>query len=116
MEQKYRDAIDTASACLSQALLADIPALLEQGLQLDVWVRDLLRAVGLTLLRTLYHALGAHLVAQAIRRGLTVQSRPIVRFKILFGGFDIESPSMRSPYSGESARPMKDTLGVEGEP
>jgi hypothetical protein len=115
MDPTYRDAIDNASAELSQALLADMPTLLAQGLRLDALVRDILRAVGLALLSALYQGLCAHLVQQATHRGLTVQSRPMVRFKTLFGEVEIESPYLRHPQSGESARPMKDTLGVEGE-
>jgi hypothetical protein len=115
MDPKYRDAIDNASAELSQALLADMPTLLAQGLRLDALVRDILRAVALALLSALYQGLCAHLVQQATHRGLTVQSRPVVRFKTLFGEVEIESPYLRHPQSGESARPMKDTLGVEGE-
>ena len=65
MEQRYRDAINDASAHLSQALLDDIPALLEQGLRLDAMVRDLLRAIGLALLTAVYQGLCAHLVQQA---------------------------------------------------
>ena len=115
MDPRYRDAIDNASAALSQALLEDIQKLLEQGLRLDALVRDVLRVVGLALLNTLYPGLCAYLVEQATARGLTVQSRPVVRFKTLFGEVEIESPYLRSPQSGESARPMKDVLGVEGE-
>jgi hypothetical protein len=115
MDPRYRDAIDNASANLSEALLEDIPQLLEHGLQLDALVRDILRAVGLALLRALYQGLCAYLVEQATARGLTVQSRPIVRFKTLFGEVELESPYLRSSQSGESARPMKDVLGVEGE-
>ena len=115
MDSRYRDAIDNASADLSQALLEDIPQLLEQGLRLDALVRDVLRAVGLAWLSALYQGLCAHLVEQAIDRGLTMQSRPWVRFKTLFGEVEMESPYLRSSQSGESARPMKDVLGVEGE-
>jgi hypothetical protein len=115
MEARYRDAIDNASAALSQALLEDIPALLEQGLGLDALVREVLRTVGLALLSALYQGLCAYLVEQATARGLTVQSRPIVRFKTLFGEAEVESPYFRSSQSGESARPMKELLGVEGE-
>jgi hypothetical protein len=115
MDPTYRDAIDNASAELAQALLKDMPTLLAQGLRLDALVRDILRAVGLALLSALYQGLCAHLVARATHRGLTVQSRPVVRFKTLFGEVEIESPYLRHPQSGESARPMKDTLGVEGE-
>ena len=115
MEPRYRDAIHNASAELSHALLEDIPALLAQGLRLDALVRDLLRAVGLALLSALYQGLWAHLVQQAIDRGLRVQSRPRVRFKTLFGEVEMESPYLRSAQSGESARPMQDVLGVEGE-
>jgi len=115
MDLRYRDAIDNASADLSQALLEDIPELLAHGLRLDALVRDVLRAVALTVLRALYQGLWAYLVEQATAHGLTVQSRPIVRFKTLFGEVEMESPYLRSSQSGESARPMQDVLGVEGE-
>jgi hypothetical protein len=61
MDPRYRDAIDHASAELSQALLDHIPILLAQGLQLDALVRDLLRGVGLALLSALYQGLCTHL-------------------------------------------------------
>jgi hypothetical protein len=115
MEPRYRDAIHNASAELSHALREDIPALLAQGLRLDALVRDLLRAVGLALLSALSQGLCAHLVQQAIDRGLSVQNRPRVRCKTWFGEVEMASPSRRSAHSGESARPMKDVLGVEGE-
>lgn len=115
MDPRYRDAIDNASADLCHALLEDIPKLLEQGLRLDALVRDILRAVGLALLSTLYQGLCVYLVEQATARGLTVQSRPIVRFKTLFGEVEMESPYLRSSQRGESVRPMKAVLGVEGE-
>ena len=115
MDPRYRDAIDHASAELSQALLKHIPALLAQGVRLDALVRDILRAVGLALLSALYQGLCTHLVQHATARGLSVQSRPRVRFKTLFGEVEMESPYLRSAQSGESARPMKDVLGVEGE-
>jgi hypothetical protein len=115
MDPRYRDAINNASADLSQALLEDIPKLLPKGLRLDTLVRDVLRAVALALLSALYQGLCAYLVEPATARGLTGQSRPIVRFKTLFGEVEMESPYLRSSQSGESARPMKDVLGVEGE-
>jgi len=69
MDPRYRDAIDNASAELSQALLDPIHALLAQGLRLDALVRDILRAVGLALLNALYQGLCAHLVQHATARG-----------------------------------------------
>jgi hypothetical protein len=115
MDQRYRAAINDARACLSQALLEDIPALLAQGLRLDALVRDSLRAVGLALRSALSQGVCAHLGQHAPARGLTVQSRPLVRCKTLWGEVDMESPSLRSAHSGASARPMQDVLGVEGE-
>ena len=96
MEPRYRDAINDASAKLSQALLEDIPTLLEQGLRLDALVRDVLRTVAVALLSALYQGLCAYLVEQATARGLTVQTRPIVRFQTLFGEVEVESPYLRS--------------------
>ena len=115
MEPRYREAIHNASMELCQALMQDIPALLPQGLRLDALVRDVLRSVALALLSALYQGLCDYLVEQATARGLTVQTRPIVRFKTLYGEIEVESPYLRSSQSGESARPMKDVLGVEGE-
>jgi hypothetical protein len=88
---------------------------LQQGLRLDALVRDVLRAVALALLSALYQGLCRYLVEQAAARGLTMQTRPIVHFKTLYGEVKVESPYLRSSQSGESARPMKDILGVEGE-
>ena len=115
MEPRYREAIHNASTELCQALMQDIPALLQQGLRLDALVRDVLRSVALALLSALYQGLCGYLVEQARARGLTVQTRPIVRFKTLYGEIEVESPYLRSSQSGESARPMKDILGVECE-
>jgi hypothetical protein len=74
MEPRYGDAIPNASTELCQALMQDIPTLLEQGLRLDALVRDVLRAVALALLSALYQGLCGYLVGQATARGLTVQS------------------------------------------
>jgi hypothetical protein len=115
MEPRYREAIHHASTELCQALMQDVPALLQQGLRLDALVRDVLRAVALALLSALYQGLCRYRVEQAAARGLTVQTRPIVHFKTLYGEVKVESPYLRSSQSGESSRPMKDILGVEGE-
>ena len=109
MEERYRSAIEAASACLSEALLGEKDRLLDNGFRLDALVRDLLRLVGLAVLKALYAALCRHLVQQARRRGL------VVRFKTLFGELEVESPYLWSRTSGESARPLQDRLGIEGE-
>ena len=90
MEPRYRDAINDASAKLSQVLLEDIPTLLEQGLRLDALVRDVLRTVALALLSALYKGLCAYLVEQATARGLTVQSRSKVRLQNIFCEVEVE--------------------------
>lgn len=115
MEERYRSAIEAASACLSEALLGDKETLLDHGFRLDALVRDLLRVVGLAVLKALYGALCQHLVHQARRQGLEIQSRLVVRFKTLFGELEVESPYLWSRTSRESARPLKDRLGIEGE-
>src|SRR5918995_1164955 len=97
---------------LSSKMIAALAAVTWRTLP---WSQDLLRAVGLALLSALYQGLCTHLVQHATDRGLSVQSRSIVRFKTLFGEVEIESPYLRSAQSGESARPMKDVLGIEGE-
>lgn len=114
MEERYREAIDAASRCLSEALLSEMETLLENGLRLDGLVKELLRWVGLAVMSALYRALCTYLVRKATRRGLTVQSRARVCFKTLFGDIEVESPYLWDPKSGASARPMKEVLGIAG--
>ena len=57
MEPRYREAIHHARTELCQAMMQEMPALLEQALRLDAWVRDVLRAVALALLSALYQGL-----------------------------------------------------------
>jgi len=115
MDERYREAVDSASTMLANALLADIPYLLDQGLGLDRFVMDMLRAVGLMVLSIVYRTLCISLVERAKGSGLTVHERALVRFKTLFGEVEVDSPYLWSRQTGASARPMKEVLGVTGD-
>jgi hypothetical protein len=114
MEERYREAIEAASQCLSEVILRDMETLLENGHRLDGLVKEILRWVGLAVMHALYGALCTYLVRKATRCGLTVQSRAMVCFKTLFGDVEVESPYLWDAESGASARPMKEVLGIAG--
>ena len=95
-------------------MLGDIDVLVEQGRQLDVRVRDVLRRVGAQMLMRLFTILGAVLVEEARRRGLNIERRNTVIFKTLYGPVEVESTYLYDETNGEGARTMRRHFGVVG--
>jgi len=108
MDESYRAAVDSARTMLANALLADSPYLLAQGLGLDRFVMAMLRTVGLMVLSMGYRTLCISLVERAKGSGLTVHARALVRFQTLCGAVEVDSPSLWSRPTGASARPMQE--------
>jgi len=108
MDESYRAAVDSARTMLANALLADIPYRLAQGLGLERFVMAMLRTVGLMVLSMGYRTLCISLVERAKGSGLTVHERALVRFKTLCGEVEVDSPSLWSRPTGASARPMQE--------
>ena len=114
-EERYGKAIENASEILADALLEDVDELVEQGRQLDANVREVLFEVGARMMVRLFAVIGAVLVERAKRDGMTVERRPTVTFKTLYGPIEVESAYLRDAASGRATRPMREHLGVQGE-
>jgi hypothetical protein len=114
-EKRYGKAIENASDILIDAMLEDVDELVEEGRQLDAKVREVLFEVGARMMVRLFAVLGAVLVEEAKRKGLTIERRPTVTFKTIYGPIEVESAYLRNVETGESTRPMREHLGVEGE-
>lgn len=114
-EKRYGKAIENASEILIDAMLEDVDELVEEGRQLDAKVRKVLFEVGARMMVRLFAVLGAVLVEEAKRKGMTVERRPTVTFKTIYGPIEVESAYLRDTDTGESARPMREHCGVEGE-
>ncbi len=114
-EKKYGKAIENASEILVDAMLEDLDDLIEEGRQLDAKVRQVLFEVGGRMMIRLFTIIGAVLIEEAKRKGMTVERRPTVTFKTIYGPIQLESAYLRNAETGESTRPMREHLGVEGE-
>lgn len=114
-EHKYDEAIEDASEILVDAMLGDLDELIDEGRQLDVKVRDVLRLVGARMLMRLFEILGAVLIEEARRRGLNIERRKTVEFKTLYGPVEVESAYLYDESSAEGSRPMRRHFGVVGD-
>lgn len=114
MDGRYPELIEKTSEEFAEGLLADVEYLLEVGVDLDAVVLEALRAVGRLVMSRLYEALGTLLVDRMSGPTLPVERRPTVPFRTVFGEVEVESPYLRNRTTGESRRPMLETLGVEG--
>ncbi|QDG54568.1 hypothetical protein FIV42_28635 [Persicimonas caeni] len=114
MDGQYREAIAEASAILAGAMLEDSDTLIAQGRKLVLKVKRVLWPLGCVLVRTLLRQLKAKLIKEAKQRGLTVERRREVCFKILFGPIPVESVYMYDRDSNEGYRPLKEHFGVVG--
>lgn len=114
MDRQYRDAIAEASAILAQAMLEDANELIEDGRKLDLKVKSVLWRLGCVLVQTLFRHLQRQLVEEAKQKGFTVERRPKVCFKILFGPIWIESVYMYDRAAKQGYRPLREHFGVVG--
>ncbi len=114
MDGQYRDAIAEASAILAGAKLEDADELIAQGRKLDLKVKSVLWRLGCVLIRTLLRQLQTRLIAEAKHKGFTVERRPEVCFKVLFGPIPVESVYMYDRESNQGYRPLKEHFGVVG--
>ena len=114
MDGKYRDAIAEASTILMDAILEDADELIAEGRQLDGKVRKVVFQLGLFLVRNLFLALQKKLIEGAKAKGFTVERRPVVTFKTVFGPMELESVYLYDREQGQGYRPLREEFGVVG--
>lgn len=115
MDEKYREAIAEASTILMEAMLEDADELITEGRQLDGKVRNVLFQLGLLLVRNLFLALQRKLIADAKTKGFTVERRPVVTFKTVFGPMELESAYLYDRGQRQGYRPLREEFGVIGD-
>lgn len=81
--------------------------------ELERVIASILRQVGLQVVAKVFQQLSATLTAQAKTKGLAVHRRQLVKYAVLFGCLEVESPYLWNQKTGDSARPVKDQLGIE---
>ena len=100
---------------LTGAVLRKEPELRHDALAVDVRVRDLMRAVGSGTVRGVYQGLAALVTAEVQEEtGLPTERRKEITVHTLFGPIEVESAYLWDRTTKESARPVKDELGLHG--
>jgi hypothetical protein len=108
----YADLIADTSRLVTAALLTTEPDLEKRVLTLDGEVKELLRRVGLAVMREVFAELGRRVVERAEAVGLKVNRRTVATFSVVFGTVEVESPYLWDAKSKHSARPVQDELGI----
>jgi hypothetical protein len=113
MNSDYTDVINEISQVLFSAIQEREPDLRLIVHALDRDLYKMLRAVGLQVMSMLFSWLSTQLTQSAKATGFVVQRRKQVKYTVLFGELEIESPYLWDKKSRRGARPVKDELGIQ---
>jgi len=108
----YTDVIIEISSLLFKAISEREPDLRSKVHQLDCELYKLLRAVGLPVVSMLLACLSTQVTQEVKATGLVVR-RKQVKYTVLFGELEIESPYLWDKKTRRGARPVKDQLGIQ---
>lgn len=116
MEGRYHDFVEEVSELIAARLFEDADRLEdEQALELDAVMFQLMMQIGLAALEKLVNRLVSRQVEQCRQEGMHLaKSGKVVEAQCKLGTLQIESPYLRNPHTGESARPAKDVFGLAG--
>lgn len=118
MQERYQNMIEDVSATIANRLFEDADWL-EQNhrLEIDALMFQLMMAIGLAAMNRLFGRLRDKKVQRCRDKGMCIwdHKEDILEWTTLLGTAEVNSPYMRNKYTGQSARPMKDIFGVEGQ-
>lgn len=112
MKQDYTNVISQLSLMLFQALQESQPDLELILAELERLIAAILRQVGLQVVTMVFNQLSSTLTQKAKAEGLVVHRKIRVKYAVLFGRLEIESPYLWDKKNRRSARPLKEQLGI----
>jgi hypothetical protein len=110
MKAMYQDFVENVSQQLAQSILNLEEDLPERARFLDMDIKEILRQVGLRTMGLVFTMVGAQLCEEAKACGMGFHQRPTIVYNVIFGPVEVESPYLWK--KGESAKPIKDRLGL----
>ncbi len=110
MQANYEDLIEKVGREIAEAVLDRESQLAGKACLLDGEVAEILRRIGQSAMIWIFALLGAQLTEQSQALGLTVQSRPVITYNVIFGPIEVESPYLWK--KGQSGKPVKNQLGL----
>lgn len=112
MKKGYNEKIETVSKMLAEMILAglDEEGFKEKALMLDKQAQEMLREIGLLVMKRVFGELSRVVTVEAKRAGLEIERNNSITFNVIFGPIEVKSPYL-SGKSG-TARPVKERLGI----
>lgn len=112
MDEQYAAVIEQVTPILHDALFSVEEERLLTPLQLDAVLREILRHLGRSVMRSMLEALSVEVTEQTLAReeALVVQHRHEITVETVFGPVSVASPYLWS--AGLSARPAQEDLGL----
>jgi len=110
MQGRYEDLVEKLGKEIAEAILDNETGLAKRARLIDKDVAELLRQAGQAAMILIFAVLGGQLADEAKAAGLTVQSRPVITYNVIFGPIEVESPYLWK--NGESSKPVRDQMGL----
>ncbi|MFT7582721.1 MAG: hypothetical protein ACI9MR_004404 [Myxococcota bacterium] len=104
--------IQEASTLLSKAFLQSEDDLERRILDLDGDVLAIVREIGIAMISTIFGEVGRRATNLAKRDGMHSHRQASAVISTVLGRVTVASPYLRNPRTKESARPVKDGLGL----
>jgi hypothetical protein len=113
MKPNYDHVISQLATQLFVALVELNPNPQEILAELERLIAGVLRQVGLQVVGMVFNQLCQSLTEEAKAQGMVVHRRIQVKYAVLFGQLEIESPYLWNRQTRRGCRPVKEQLGIE---
>lgn len=112
MNQDYTDVITEVCQLLFNAIRSRESNLVDKVQIIDGEIFKLLRLIGLQLMSMLLSYLSFQLTTDELKKGYQVHRRLGVKYFVLFGPIEVESPYLWNRETKQGTRPVKNQLGI----
>lgn len=113
MNKDYTHIISQLSLRLFSALWETEIAGRQLVVEVEQQLVEILRLVGLQVVEMILRQLSKKVTRSAEQQGLTVHRRIWVKYAVIFGCIEVESPYLWDRKNHRSARPVKEQLGIK---
>lgn len=114
MNGSYDKLIAGASEELGELILASEAELMRDAMILDKLVLDLVRRIGKGAIAHVLNALATRLVNDRKTEGFSIHRQGRCSVRTVLGVVEITSPYLRHPVTAETARPVREGMGLSG--
>ncbi|MCC0177628.1 hypothetical protein I4641_11625 [Waterburya agarophytonicola K14] len=113
MNQDYTDIIQHLSQQLSSAIQEREIDLSDSVSQLDGFVGELLRIMGLKVMSLLLNAEAEQAIKEKKKTGSVIHRRLKAEYSVIFGVVELDSPYLWNKQEHKGNRPVQDKLGIK---